>query len=124
LLLECIFGLGLFGMAFLVVMGVFGSIARTNSQSRQYSMAHQLARSVLEAEIHKPYGSVVNVAPTLVPQSFEANGNVGTLEFTAEFRVFAPDIEPGRCKHVAAVVSWEDGNTPRQVVLDTYVSSP
>lgn len=105
-------------------MGVFGSIARTNAQSRQYTLAQQLARSVLEAEIHKPYASIVSVPTVLVPQTFESNGNQSTLDFSVDFQVFSPDIEPGRCKHVASIVHWEDGQTIRRVVLDTYVSSP
>lgn len=117
-------GIGLFGIAFLVVIGVFGSISRTNAQSRQYAMAQQLARSVLEREVHKPYASVVAVPALLVPLPFENNGNVGAVEFNTEFRVFLPDIEPGRCKHVAAVVTWVDGETLREVKLDTFVSAP
>lgn len=116
--------MGLFSIAFLVVLGLFASIAHTNSQSRQYALAHQLARSVLEREIHKTYASVLDVSPQVVPLPFENNGNLGTVDFNTEFRVFAPDIDPGRCKHVAAIVSWEDGGTRREVRLDTYVSSP
>ena len=88
LLLESILGIGLFSIAFLVVLGLFASIAHTNSQSRQYALAHQLARTVLEREIHKAYASVLDVSPQLVPLPFENNGNLGTVDFNAEFRVF------------------------------------
>jgi len=116
--------MGIFAIAFLVVMGVFGSISRTNAQSRQYTLALQLVRSVLEREIHKPYASVLPVATQIVPITFESSGNVLTLDFNVEFLVRNPEIVPGKCKHVTARVTWEDGGTPREVALDTYVSTP
>lgn len=45
LLLECILGIGIFSIAFLVLIGVFGSIARTNAQSRQYTLAINLSEA-------------------------------------------------------------------------------
>ena len=112
----------MFSIAILVVMGVFASVARSNAQSRQYAMAQQLARDVLEAEIHKPYANILDVPLRKVPLSFENHGNLNVIEFSAEFKVFLPEVVAGSCKHVAAVVTWKEGDTAREVSLDTYVS--
>ncbi|MCA9796480.1 MAG: hypothetical protein KC910_31950 [Candidatus Eremiobacteraeota bacterium] len=124
LLLEIVFGLGIFAVALLLVFGVFVTTRRSSTQARNYSLALHEARNTLEQEASKAYASVVAIpAPgNLVTVPTLVNGQPGKVVFNVTTEV--NETIPGERKEVRVTVAWSEEGIDRKVELETYVVNP
>ena len=124
MLLEIVFGLGIFAVALLLVFGVFVTTRRSSTQARNYSLALHEARNTLEQEASKAYASVVAIpAPgNLVTVPTLVNGQPGKVVFNVTTEV--NETIPGERKEVRVTVVWSEEGIDRKVELETYVVNP
>jgi hypothetical protein len=125
LLLEVIFGMMLFLIAFVMVLSVF-PIARSSANlGKDRSVANNLAKDFLERERALPYDQVgINATgPVSVPIKSTANGV--TSETVYQVEILVAELEPGRRKAIRSIVKWGSAEHTHEVLLETFkVSYP
>lgn len=125
LLLEVIFGLGLFAASMLLVFAVFPTSHRAITSTKNLAVATDLAREFMEQELAKSYGTITDADPVAFPIPVTVNGVVTSTEFDPLVEVFAelPGAAPNDFarKRVVVTVGWVEGNgADRSVVLESY----
>lgn len=124
LLLETIVTLGLFAAALLVTMGIITGVSQSSSQSREYTLARDTARKVMEEQRILPYTSI-GVPPTppyLVVVPFTNNGQTTNIDFTVTITV-TDSVPAGKYKDILVRVGWKHGDLNREIQLETSASN-
>ncbi len=120
LLLEVVFGLGLFAISVLLLFGIFPNSHRATTQAKNTSLATNLARELLESDISRGYDNVpLGTTNNVVPVASIVNGTPVTVNFNTTVAVTAhaqPEI-----RVVTVTVAWSEGPINRQVRLVGYV---
>ncbi|HXE71903.1 MAG TPA: type II secretion system protein [Candidatus Nitrosotenuis sp.] len=116
-LLELVVALGVFAVAFLVVMSIFPTSAMALRQGQEVLVATHLAEEALEEARRTPYDELADRVSTVQVAS-TSNGVTTTSQFAVQTLV--TEVEPGLAR-VRALVSW-DGALQRHVELVTYVA--
>lgn len=121
LLLETIFGLGLFAVALVVSLGLIFVVNKGSSSAREYELAEQVGRQLLERYLsEKP--TPANLATVTVQVPYHTGGTIDTnLDLTVNVTVTpaSPPATPYRV--VLAKVAWNTG-IPRQIMLEGYIA--
>jgi hypothetical protein len=122
LLLEVIFGLGLFSVSLLMLFGIFPTSHRAVTQAKNVSLATNLARELLEGELVKGFANAgVPVAGTvIIPKSGLVNGEPVTTNFDCTVTVTPHPVE-ANVKVVVSRVAWREGPIQRDVTLQSYL---
>lgn len=124
LLLEAVFGFGLFAVAILVVFGLFPSSYQSTALAKNVTVANGIAQEVIEAERAKPYASIASQAraPFPTPPVSTIDGTVSNVTYNVEV-VVTPDPVPPNIpdrKRILVRVDWDSGRVDYSVELETY----
>ncbi|MBI3927516.1 MAG: hypothetical protein HY319_18400, partial [Armatimonadetes bacterium] len=65
LLLEILFGLGLFAIAFILVFSLFPTSHHSLTQAKNYALANAAAQEYIAKEKVKDYQAILDASPTL-----------------------------------------------------------
>lgn len=122
LLLEAVFGLGLFSVSLLLLFGIFPTSHRAVTQAKNVSLATNLARELLEGELVKGYANagVPAAGTVIIPRSGLVNGQPVTTNFNCTVTV-TPHPTEANVKVVVSRVDWMEGPIQRDVTLQSYV---
>ncbi|MFN8608487.1 MAG: hypothetical protein U0931_13200 [Vulcanimicrobiota bacterium] len=123
LLLEAIFGLGLFAVALLVSVGLIVVVSKGSTAAREYELAEQVGRQYLELYLEQyrvsPPGSYpLNIPSFPAVATYYNGGSVHQLNLSVNATVSAPAGKP--FKDVVVNVTWDTG-MPRQTLLEGYL---
>lgn len=127
LLLEVMIGLGIFVTAMLMVFGLFATSQRATVSAKNFTVASDLCRDVMEAELAAGYDGVSNKAPVDIPMPTTVDGVVTTTTYTSQVQVFVepPDAPPMdfERKRILVTISWvEVTGGQRSTKLETYLA--
>ncbi|MCE7872909.1 hypothetical protein DYH09_21365 [bacterium CPR1] len=120
MLLEIIFGLGLFCVSLLLLFGIFPTSHRATTQAKNVLVATNLAREHLETTMARGYANAANWGPQATTVLGEVNGVAVSTTFTCQVTVAAQGW-PG-VNNVVSEVSWTEGSIARSVRLQSYVA--
>ena len=123
LLLEAVFGFGLFAAAMLVVFGLFPSAHNSASLAKNLTVANGIAQEVIEQERAQPYASIASQprAPFPAAPTSTIDGTLSTVTFNVEVIVTVDPIPdaPDR-KRILVRVDWSDARVLHAVELETH----
>ena len=124
LLLEAMFGFGLFAVAILVVFALLPSSYQSATTAKNLTLANGIAQEVLERERIQPFPDVISKGRVLflsAPVS-TIDGRVSQVTFNVEV-IVSNDPLPGLPlrKHLLVRVDWSDARVLHTVELETYV---
>lgn len=120
LLLESLFGIGLFGLSLLFAMAIFPTGQRAVVQGKNYSLANGLARELME-ELKSADFAAVSDDQYFVPRMTEVNGVAANVTFTVDIDETTQGSPPNERKDVLVRVSWQEGGLVRRVQLETLL---
>lgn len=121
LLLECVFGLGIFVVSLLLLFSVFPTAQRSSQQARELSQGSWIARDLMEGVLARGYDLAVSHAPTVLPRQSFVNGVQLTTDYT--YRVEVAPQGTANVKNVVVTVDWPSSSLPRQALkLQSYVA--
>ncbi|MGE0494784.1 MAG: hypothetical protein AB7S38_36575 [Vulcanimicrobiota bacterium] len=125
LLLEVLFGFGLFAVALLLVFGLFPTSHRATTSTKNLAIASDLAREFMEQELANDFGSIASRPPVDIPVPVTVNGVASQTTFTVGVDVFpeAPGAPPNNFerKRVLVTVTWPEGTGAiRSTRLESY----
>lgn len=122
LLLEAIFGLGLFAVALVVSLGLILVVGRGSTAAREYELAEQVGRQYLESYLEQYRDPSLSLPATIPPfpavVPYHHGGSVHQLNLSVNASISIPTGRP--YKDVLVNVTWDTG-TPRQVLLEGYI---
>lgn len=123
LLLEVVLGLGVFAVAFLLSVGVFPGAQKALAQSKNYLVATDLARQILEERRALGYSGVVVglTGPIPSPISATVHGVQAATDFEYEVLVTEP-FPAQQIRDVLVTVRWREAAIVREVRLESYVA--
>lgn len=122
LLLEAVFGLGLFAVALVVSLGLILVVGKGSTAAREYELAEQVGRQYLEFYLEQyrnpalPVPQTVAPFPAVVP--YHNGGSTYQINFSVNASISIPTGKP--YKDVLVNVTWDTGMA-RQVLLEGYV---
>ncbi len=128
LLLEVLFGLGLFGAVLLIVFGLFPTTHRSITQARRVTEANNLAREYLEVERAKPFqdpapGSFTAGFPT-VRSRVDGNEVSNTYNVTVAVTNVGTPASDDERQSIVVSVAWNEGPVNRTVRAEAMVTRP
>ncbi len=123
LLLEAVFGFGLFAMAILVVFGLFPSTHNSTTLAKNLTLANGICQEIIEQQRALPYASIASVAraPFVGAPISTIDGNQSRVTFNVEIIVTVDPLAgvPDR-KRILVRVDWADARIVHKVELETY----
>jgi hypothetical protein len=120
LLLETIFGLGLFAVALVVSLGLIFVVSKGSDSAREYELAEQVGRQYLEYYLAQRPVVPVSLAPFPAPAVPYHTG--GASDRTLDL-VVNVTVTPAVPYHDVLVnVTWNTG-MPRQILLEGYIAN-
>ncbi|GMU54124.1 MAG: hypothetical protein AMXMBFR33_32700 [Candidatus Xenobia bacterium] len=127
MLLETIFGIGLFSVSILLLFSIFPTAHRSATQAKNMSIASNLCREILEEQVRaRPFATIVSITPEVPVPLGTVGARVQGVDTVQDFRYeVLVDSEPTpspNLKHVLAIVRWDEGVIRRQVRMETYVA--
>lgn len=124
LLLEAIFGLGLFAVALVVSMGLILVVNRGSNAAREYELAEQVGRQYLELYLEQCRGAgpPPPTASFPAPVSYYNGRSLHTLNLVVNASLTLPSPPLHPYKDVLVNVTWDTG-MPRQVLLEGYIGN-
>ncbi|MBI3925355.1 MAG: hypothetical protein HY319_07450 [Armatimonadetes bacterium] len=121
LLLEVVFGIGLFAASLLLIFGVLPTSHRALTQAKNLALANGIARELLEQELARDFDTIDSSAGIPYPRQVIVNGVQATTQFTGAVAVTVLDTAPPfDRKRVVATVMWTEGPIRRQVRLESH----
>ncbi|MCA9796817.1 MAG: hypothetical protein KC910_33635 [Candidatus Eremiobacteraeota bacterium] len=125
LLLEVLFGFGLFATALLLVFGLFPTSHRATTSTKNLAIASDLAREFMEQELANDFSTISTRPAVDIPVPVTVNGVSSQTTFTVVVEVFpeaagaAPDNFER--KRVLVTVTWPEGTgATRTTRLESY----
>lgn len=121
LLLESVFGLGVFAIALVVSLGLILVVGKGSTAAREYELAEQVGRQYLEFYLEQNRGLPPlppPVAPFPAVVSYYNGSSVYQINFSVNASFFQPTGQPYR--DVLVNVTWDTGMA-RQLLLEGYV---
>lgn len=116
LLLEVLFGMGLFAVAILLIISYLPISDRAAVTTDQLSQATNLARSLLDTSLDQDYHQVQPLSGTFRWNHAERRGSVLVVDFV--YNVAVSELNPPeKLKDVVVTVSWRHGARNSQVRL-------
>ncbi len=120
MLLEIIFGLGIFCISLLLLFGIFPTSHRATTQAKNVSVATNLAREYLERAMALGYANASTFTPPAVTVPSMVNGVAVNTTFQGQVTV-SPQGWPS-VNDVVSEVTWREGPIQRSVKLQSYVA--
>ncbi|MBI3926963.1 MAG: hypothetical protein HY319_15615 [Armatimonadetes bacterium] len=121
LLLEVVFGMGIFSACLLLIFGVFPTSHRALTQAKNLALANSIARDLLEQELAEDFDSIEDAPAAPYPRQTLVNGVTATTQFSGSIEVTVLDTAPPYDrKQVVATVSWVEGPILRKVELESH----
>lgn len=134
LLLEVLFGVGLFATAMLLIFGVFPTSQRSLAGAKNLMVANDLARMIMEqkkvqaetAATRADWQAVVDEGPIPVTVPVVVNGVASETTFNWDLAVV--DVNDKTVsgnldrKRLTVTISWQEGARFRSTVLETFVA--
>lgn len=114
--------MGLFAAALLITMGIITGVSQSSAQSREYTLARETARQVMEEQRNQAFGNIGVPAPTpyILPVPFTNNGQSLVVEYTVSVTVTNVG---GNYKDIVVKVAWKHGEIPREIQLETSAAN-
>lgn len=129
LLLEVLFGLGLFGGVMLIVFGLFPTTHRSITQARRITEATNLANEFMETERTVGGTGFIDPVPGPVSQLITLGASVdgkpisNTYNITVSRATSAAGADDER-QSIVVNVTWNEGPTNRTVSAEAVVTRP
>ncbi|GMU55768.1 MAG: hypothetical protein AMXMBFR33_49140 [Candidatus Xenobia bacterium] len=120
MLLEIIFGLGIFCISLLLLFGIFPTTHRATTQAKNVSVATNLAREYLERAMALGFANATSFVPPAVTVPGQVNGVAVNTTFQGQVTV-TPQGWPN-VNNVVSEVRWREGPIQRSVRLQSYVA--
>lgn len=111
-----VFGLGLFGAALVVALGVITMSHRATATARHHSAALNLARGTLDTTLSKTFAAIGGQSDSVIILGKRA-GNDTANQFTVRTEVTVLGAEK---KLVRVKVSWLEGQRAHQVAVEGH----
>jgi len=123
LLLETVFGLGLFSVALVVSLGLIFVVNKGSDQAREYNLAEQFGRRSLEFYLANPSAIPPGLQSFPIPYHTGQTDNAGndSLNLTVNVTILPPNPPTAPYADVLVNVTWDTG-MPRQILLEGYVA--